>query len=127
MDDATRSAASLLAKLGKASTLDKFAMSRAETLKFYVISGPTVFSGASGQELLEDWLTTLAHGYRLFLAEQQQYASGSAMPAAILDTLCHITTHLAMSLFNSAMDASQHYQVKMSVLVVRTGGPHVGM
>eukprot|EP00775_Hariotina_reticulata_P009712 gene9712-9871_t len=86
-------AISMLAKLAKASDLSSFAMKRADAGLYLGFHDKLASMAARNQEVLQAWLTTLAQGYRLFLAEQQQWASGSPKATATsLETLLYLAS-----------------------------------
>lgn len=123
MDDVARNAqqiASVLARLSKARTLTEFAMTTADIRLCHAVEGQVTFLAPHNQELLQAWLTTLAHGFRLFLAEPQQ----SDFLAHMM-TLAPLTRHIRLCLASAASNMPQQLRIQISVLLVRTGGQHV--
>eukprot|EP00775_Hariotina_reticulata_P013843 gene13843-13964_t len=114
-------AALFFAKLANASTLSDCIFTRDEALLFYGARAPMVALAMHSKEVLQAWLAALAHGYRLFLAEQQQWASASAS-ANTAGLFVLITLHMSLSSLLSAADEPDmlQFSVQFSVLSVRT-------
>lgn len=112
----------ILAHLTNANTLIKYDTDK--SLKLVVNADSQASPLAQDdQELLQAWCTTLAHGYRLLLADLLGWFNGDIIfTATSLDTLHHVTHMLMVNLFPAAH--LLQFQVQCSVLSVRTGGQH---
>lgn len=120
-------AISLLAKLAKAPTLASFAMSSGDGMAYCGIHGKLAPVAVRNQEVLQAWFTTLSHGYRLFLAEQKEWANSSPKATVgSLDTLRHLTSHISWCLSSVVADmphlAQAQFKMQVSRLFVQTGG-----
>eukprot|EP00775_Hariotina_reticulata_P008061 gene8061-8256_t len=119
-------ALSLLAHLANAPAATQFNLTKSDAQQ---ISGdPALLPSlmVDNQEALKVLLTTLAHGYRLFLEDYQAwYRSGALMAVSCVETLCNLTFSIHMCLLPVEADSRTAFQVRLAVLLVRTD-PKIG-
>lgn len=116
-------AISLLAHLAKASTLEHFILNKSDVKRFFNAQDLTFPLAVRNQQALQALLTALAHGYRLFLQEQHEWATDSTMlAAASLETLHILTSSISSCLSPPNMADKMAVRTQFSVLSVSTGG-----